>query len=238
MGHARGAGQADRLADLAHRGRVAALLDAVLDVGEHALLARGQPGRVRRSVGELETLPSRETPSSGWPWTDGSPPGHPGSNICSNGVSADLAEGVRTIVRVAACVVRTPALTSYTRSIEHLIESPVQAGPRGLSVAASRTGPDGPTGHLLPQEPPMSTMTASPTTTATRRGPPDPARTAGGPRARAGRRARRRHPPGLRLGRDRRARHRRADPGRAWSAPATPSGTSPPTSPTTATCAR
>ncbi len=53
VGDRRGAGQPDPLTDLAHAGRVAAVLDGVLDRGEHPLLAGGEPGGVRGAVGEL-----------------------------------------------------------------------------------------------------------------------------------------------------------------------------------------
>ena len=56
VGDAGGAGQPDRVADLAHAGRVAAQLDGVLDVRQHAQLARRQAGGVRRAVGELADL--------------------------------------------------------------------------------------------------------------------------------------------------------------------------------------
>jgi hypothetical protein len=59
VGDAGGAGQADGVADLPHAGRVAPLLDRVLDVGEHADLARGEAGRVRGAVGELADLVTR-----------------------------------------------------------------------------------------------------------------------------------------------------------------------------------
>ena len=43
----------DLLADLAHARRVAAAADGLVDHGEDALLARGQPAGVRRAVGQL-----------------------------------------------------------------------------------------------------------------------------------------------------------------------------------------
>ena len=56
VGHAGGAGQADRVADLAHARRVAALLDGVLDVGQHALLPRGEAGGVGGPSGSSLTF--------------------------------------------------------------------------------------------------------------------------------------------------------------------------------------
>ena len=52
VGDARGAGESDLLADLAHARRVAAALDGVADHLEHLALARGQPGTVGADVGE------------------------------------------------------------------------------------------------------------------------------------------------------------------------------------------
>jgi hypothetical protein len=53
VGDARGAGQPDRLADLAHARGIAALVEARLDVLEHALLPLREPGGVGRTVREL-----------------------------------------------------------------------------------------------------------------------------------------------------------------------------------------
>ena len=52
MGHRRGGGEADGLADLAHRGRVAAPVDGVADDLQHAALALGEPVAVGAAVGE------------------------------------------------------------------------------------------------------------------------------------------------------------------------------------------
>ena len=56
VGDARSARQTDGLADLPHARRIAALVDAVLDVLQHPLLPRREPGCVRRPVGQFGDL--------------------------------------------------------------------------------------------------------------------------------------------------------------------------------------
>ena len=167
---ARGAGEADRGADLAHAGRVAPGLDGLLDGGQDALLTRGEAGRVRRAVGHLDDLAAAVLAGHVLPPAD-----RRGSNLSPDAdrdfkhlfearVARRADRTRRTNVRPPPCVVRTHALLSNTCSIERLSDPPP------LSVAPSRQIPHrSDTTHrlTLPLEANMSTATFSPTIVGT-----------------------------------------------------------------------
>ena len=123
VGDAGGAGQPDGLADLAHARRVAPLLDGVAEVREDPLLPRRSARSRRRARREarrplrvpcLESLAMARTVAA---------QRAPNSNICSNGrVAVPLDDGTDTPFEQVLEIVRTPALVSYTCSIERLID--------------------------------------------------------------------------------------------------------------------